>query len=48
MTKILLMNIPGGPSATDYAPVAISRVMEGIDQSLNCSISFLDLDYYRY
>ena len=47
MTKILLMNIPGGPSATDYAPVAISRVMEGIDQSLNCDVSFLDLDYYR-
>ncbi|OGW31426.1 MAG: hypothetical protein A2X54_03215 [Nitrospirae bacterium GWF2_44_13] len=47
MTKILLMNIPGGPSATDYAPVAISRVMEGIDQSLNCDVSFFDLDYYR-
>jgi len=41
------MNIPGGPSATDYPPVAISRVMEGIDRSLNCDVSFLDLDYYR-
>ena len=41
------MNIPSGPTATDYAPVAISRVMEGIDQSLNCDVSFFDLDYYR-
>ncbi|MBI2414195.1 MAG: radical SAM protein [Deltaproteobacteria bacterium] len=47
MTKILLMNIPAGPFPSDYPPVAISRVMEGIDPSLGCEVSFLNLDLYR-
>ncbi|HAO92847.1 MAG: hypothetical protein A2X93_04465 [Deltaproteobacteria bacterium GWC2_56_8] len=47
MTKILLMNIPAGPIPSDYPPVAISRVMEGIDPSLGCEVSFLNLDLYR-
>jgi radical SAM superfamily enzyme YgiQ (UPF0313 family) len=47
MTKILLLNIPSGPFPSDYPPVAISRVFEGIDPSLNCDISFFNLDYYR-
>ncbi len=47
MTKILLMNIPSGPGSTDFPPVSISRVIEGINPSLNCEISFLDLAYYR-
>ncbi|MDD5473274.1 MAG: hypothetical protein PHU34_03895 [Candidatus Methanoperedens sp.] len=47
MTNILLMNIPSGPSPTDYPPVGISRVIEGINPDLNCNLSFFDLDYYR-
>lgn len=47
MTKILLMNIPGAVIPSDYPPVAISRVIEGIDHSLNCEASFYNLDYYR-
>lgn len=47
MTKILLMNIPAGPIPSDYPPVAISRVMEGIDRSLGCEVAFLNLDLYR-
>ncbi len=47
MTKILLMNIPGAVLPTDYPPIAISRVIEGIDPSLNCEASFYNLDYYR-
>jgi len=47
MTKILLMNIPSALFPTDYPLVAISRVIESIDPSLNCEVSFLNLDYYR-
>lgn len=47
MTKILLVNIPSGPYPTDYPPVGISRVIEGLNSDLNCEVSFLDLDYYR-
>ena len=47
MTKILLLNIPSSPFPSNYPPVAISRVIEGIDPSLNCDISFFNLDYYR-
>lgn len=47
MTRILLMNIPAGPFPSDYPPVAISRVMEGIDPSLGCEVSFLNLDLQR-
>ncbi len=47
MTKILLINIPAGPFPTDYPPVAISRVMDGIDDSLGCEASFFNLDLYR-
>lgn len=48
MARILLMNIPAGPFPSDYPPVAISRVMEGIEAGLNCDVSFLNLDFYRY
>lgn len=47
MTKILLMNIPGGPYPTDYPPIGISRVMEAIRPDLNADVFFYDLDYYR-
>ncbi|MBI4656285.1 MAG: radical SAM protein [Elusimicrobia bacterium] len=47
MTKVLLMNIPGAVLPSDYPPIAISRVIEGIDPSLNCEASFYNLDYYR-
>jgi len=47
MTKILLMNIPGAVIPSDYPPIAISRVLEGVDLSLDCEISFYNLDYYR-
>ena len=47
MTKILLMNIPSGPYPTDYPPVGISRVIEGVDPKLNCDFYFYDLDYFR-
>ena len=47
MTNILLMNIPSGPYPTDYPPIGISRVIEGIDPLLNCYPVFLDLDYCR-
>ncbi len=47
MTKIFLMNIPGGAFPSDYPPIAISRVIEGIDPSLSCEVSYINLDYYR-
>lgn len=47
MTKILLVNIPAGPYPTDYPPVGISRVIEGVDPKLNCDFYFYDLDYFR-
>lgn len=47
MTRILLVNIPTAEMPTDYPPVAISRVIDGLDPSLACGASFLNLDYYR-
>ncbi|MDO8426371.1 MAG: radical SAM protein [Deltaproteobacteria bacterium] len=47
MARILLMNIPAGPFPSDYPPVAISRVIDGLDEQLKCASSFLNLDYYR-
>lgn len=47
MTKILLMNIPAAFVPTDYPPIGISRVMDGINASLDCDVSFFDIDYYR-
>src|SRR3990172_4334957 len=47
MARILLMNIPAGPIASDYPPVAISRVIDGLDPSLKCEVSFYNLDYHR-
>lgn len=48
MPKILLLNLPSGPIPTDYPPVAISRIIEGIDPFLNCTVQFYNLDFYRY
>ncbi|MBU2529935.1 MAG: B12-binding domain-containing radical SAM protein [Elusimicrobia bacterium] len=47
MTNILLTNIPSGANPTDFPPIGISNVIEGVDPCLNCNIFFLDLDYYR-
>src|SRR5574337_1740092 len=47
MARILLMNIPAGPFPSDYPPVAISRVMEGIDPALGCETAFLNIDLHR-
>ncbi|MBI4823977.1 MAG: radical SAM protein [Nitrospirae bacterium] len=46
-SKLLLMNIPSGRIPSDYPPIAISRVIEGIEPSLNVEVSFLNLDYLR-
>lgn len=48
MARILLMNIPAGPVPSDYPPVAISRVMEGIEPDLDAEVTFLNLDFYRH
>lgn len=47
MAKILLMNIPSGPYPSETLPVGISRVMEGLNSSLDCRIKFIDMDYRR-
>ena len=47
-TRILLVNIPNNPVPVDRVPVGISRVIEGVDKSLNCEFSFIDIDCYRY
>lgn len=47
MARILLMNMPAGPIASDYPPVAISRVIDGLDPALECEVSFYNLDYHR-
>ncbi|MFQ5736962.1 MAG: B12-binding domain-containing radical SAM protein [Thermodesulfobacteriota bacterium] len=47
MARIFLMNIPAGPIAADYPPVAISRVIDGLDPELGCEVTFYNLDYYR-
>lgn len=41
------MNIPSGRFPTDFPPVGISRVIEGVSPFLNCEFSFLDIDYFR-
>jgi radical SAM superfamily enzyme YgiQ (UPF0313 family) len=41
------MNIPAASVPTDYPPIGISRVMDGINASLDCDVSFFDLDNYR-
>ncbi|MDD5688009.1 MAG: radical SAM protein [Elusimicrobia bacterium] len=46
-TKILLITIPYGENITEDVPIGISRVIEGIEPSLNCDIDFLDLYYYN-
>lgn len=47
MTRILLLNIPTAEVPTEYPPVAITRVMEGIDSDLHCELSFINLDLDR-
>jgi radical SAM superfamily enzyme YgiQ (UPF0313 family) len=47
-TKIILVNIPNNPVPIDRVPVGISRVIEGVDKSLGCEFSFIDIDRYRY
>jgi len=47
MARIFLMNMPAGPIASDYPPVAISRVIDGLDPSLECEVSFYNLDCHR-
>lgn len=47
MIKVLLLNLPSGKIPTDYPPVAISRVIEGLDPALGCEASFLNLDLLR-
>ena len=47
MARIFLMNMPAGPIASDYPPVAISRVIDGLEPSLKCEVSFYNLDYHR-
>ncbi|OGR81705.1 MAG: hypothetical protein A2X32_08190 [Elusimicrobia bacterium GWC2_64_44] len=47
MTKLLLLNLPSGPVPTDYPPVAISRVIEGLEPELGCEAVFLNLDLLR-
>jgi len=45
--KVLLVNLPSGRVPTDYPPVAVSRVIEGIDPALDCEASFYDMDLLR-
>jgi len=47
MIKILLLNLPGGRIRTDFPPVGISRVIEGISPEIECDVSFYDLDSLR-
>jgi anaerobic magnesium-protoporphyrin IX monomethyl ester cyclase len=47
MTKVLLLNLPGGRAPTDYPPVAVSRVIEGLDPALGCEAYFLNNDLLR-
>jgi radical SAM superfamily enzyme YgiQ (UPF0313 family) len=48
MIKILLINIPGGPQPVDTPPpIAISRVIEGVDPALGCDFKFIDVDHTR-
>ena len=42
-TKLLLLNIPLGPFPTTDAPVAITRVIEKMDPSLEMEVSFYDI-----
>lgn len=45
--KLLLLNLPSGQTPTDYPPVAISRVIEGLDPALGCEARFVNLDLLR-
>lgn len=45
--RIMMLNLPSGPFPTDYPPVAISRVIEGLDPALNAKVSFINLDIER-
>lgn len=47
MIKILLMNLPSGRITTDFPPVGISRVMEGVSVEGGSEIVFYDLDCER-
>lgn len=47
MTKILLMNLPSGRTTTDFPPVGISRVIEGLSHEVSCEAAFYDLDCER-
>lgn len=45
--RLLILNLPSGPAPTDYPPVGVSRVIEGLDPALNCEAAFLNLDLLR-
>jgi len=47
MIKVLLINLPSGRAPTDYPPVAISRVIEGLRPGLDCEASFYNIDLLR-
>lgn len=47
MPKLLLLNLPSGPAPTDYPPVGVSRVIEGLDPALGVEAAFLNLDLLR-
>lgn len=42
-----MVNVPGGRVPTDYPPIAISRIIEGVAPELDCRISFYNLDLLR-
>ncbi|OGS08507.1 MAG: hypothetical protein A2270_10965 [Elusimicrobia bacterium RIFOXYA12_FULL_51_18] len=43
--KIALLNIPSGMPSEAF-PIAISRVIDGLDPSLDAEIEFIDVEYY--
>jgi radical SAM superfamily enzyme YgiQ (UPF0313 family) len=45
--KLVLVNIPAGAYPTDFPPVGISRVIEGLDPGLGCEPFFVNLDGER-
>jgi len=47
MIKVLLVNLPSGRTPTDYPPVAISRVIEGLRPELECDAAFYNIDLLR-
>jgi len=46
-TRLLLLNTPPGVASTQATPAGISRVIEGVDRTLDIQISFLDLDLLK-